>query len=247
MKKSIAEFEERKTRNALVNQQYAMTNINDLALILSESMEQMQQQMAQQMQGKQMCEKPGDNKPGGKGKPGQGKPGEGKPSLKGMPQQQQQLNEQMQQMQEQMKNGKNPSSKSFAKMAAKQAALRKALRKIQQQQKEKGKGSKTLKELIDGMNKIEEELVNKKLPSTMMKRQEEILTKLLEAEKAEREQGKEKKREAKSAIEKNKKLPPALEEYIKERNSQIKLYKAVSPLLTPFYKNKVENYFNNLN
>ena len=56
---------DRKKDNANTNQQFIMTSLNNLALMLDEVQQQMQQQMAQQMQGNQMCNKPG-NKPGGK-------------------------------------------------------------------------------------------------------------------------------------------------------------------------------------
>ena len=40
---------------------------------------------------------------------------------------------------------------------------------------------------MDAMDKVETDLVNKRLTNEMMKRQEQILSRLLEAEKAERE------------------------------------------------------------
>ena len=54
--------------NALVTQQYAMTGYNNLALMLSASLEQMQQEMKSQMQNKGKpkgeCKKPGGAKNG---------------------------------------------------------------------------------------------------------------------------------------------------------------------------------------
>lgn len=241
LKRSIEELEERRKRNATVEQQYTMTTLNDLALMLSEAMNQMQQQLSQQMPGQQMCEKPGQGKPG-KGKPGQG----GEPSFKGMQQMQQQMKEQLEQMQKMMKNGKMPGSEKFAKMAAKQAAIRKALREMQEKMQQKGKGSKELQDIINSMDKIEEDLVNKRLPGDMKKRQEDILTRLLEAENAERERDFDKKRESKTAANKERKMPPSLEEYLKKRQAQVEMYRTVSPSLTPYYKNLVESYFNEL-
>jgi len=65
IEESIDELEERKKAEAESSQRHAMKNVNDLALMLSESMEQMQQQMSGMMAGSQMCNKPG----GGGGKP----------------------------------------------------------------------------------------------------------------------------------------------------------------------------------
>jgi len=41
-------------------------------------------------------------------------------------------------------------------------------------------------------------------------------------------------------------MPPSLEEYIKKRESEIDMYKAVSPDLKPYYKFLVEEYFKSL-
>jgi len=41
-------------------------------------------------------------------------------------------------------------------------------------------------------------------------------------------------------------MPPSLEEYIKKRESEIDMYKAVSPALKPYYKFLVEEYFKSL-
>ena len=79
-----------------------------------------------------------------------------------------------------------------------------------------------------------------------MKRQQDILTRLLESAKAEREQEKDKKREAQAARQKERKMPPSLEEYIKKREAEIEMYKSVSPALKPYYKDLVEEYYNSL-
>lgn len=235
LNKGMDDLVERRKRNANGNQQRVMTGLNDLALMLSEVMEQMQQQMSGQMSGSQMCEKPG---------------GAGLPKMGEM---QEQLNQQMKEMMEQMQKGQNQGgkgangkagmSKEFAEMAAKQAAIRKALKEIAKTKKEAGDGSKELDKLIDEMDKTETDLVNKRLNSEMMKRQQDILSRLLESAKAEREQEKDKKREAQAAREQERKMPPSLEEYIKRREAEIETYKTVSPALRPYYKNLVEEYY----
>ncbi len=241
-KDGLSLLEDRKKSTAGVRQQRIMTGVNDLALMLSEVMQQMQQQMANQMQGSQMCQKPG----------------QGQPMMK-MGQQQQKLNEQMQQMMKDQegegqgkgkdgkgKKGKGKQSKAFAEAAAQQAAIRKALRDLQKKKMEQGKGSKELQKLIDEMDKVETDLVNKKLTNDMIKRQQDILTKLLEAAEAEREQEFENKRKSEAASKQEKKRPKALEEYLKKREAEVELYKSVSPNLKPYYKNLVEEYYNSL-
>ena len=244
IKNSITDLEDRDKRAASVNQQYAMTYVNDLALMLSESMNQMQQQMAQQMSGQQMCEKPGDGQDGEGNKPG--KPGN-KPGMGGLKQMQDQLNQQIEKMQQQMKNGQNPSSKDFAEMAAKQAAIRKALQDMKRQKQQNGKdGGKELQELMNQMDKTETDLVNKKLPNDINKRQQDILTKLLEHEKAEREREYNNERKSEQPKQTEPKIPPAMQDYLKQRKGQVEMFKTVSPALKPYYKNLVEEYFRSL-
>jgi hypothetical protein len=231
MKTAIDDLEERRKPQAADHQQRVMKNVNDLALMLNETMESMQQQMSGMMQGNQMCKNPG-NKPGGKPKD---KISEG----------QKQLNEQMKKMKEGLEKGKG-GSKEFAQMAAKQAALREALRKKQKELQERGKGDPQLQQILDEMNKVETELVNKKMTNEMMKRQQEILTRLLEHEKAEQERDWDNKRKSETAQQMERKLPPSLEEYIKKREAEIDQFKTVSPALKPYFKNLVEEYHKTL-
>ena len=238
MSKSLRELEERRTRQAARHQQTIMQYTNDLALMLSEVMEQMQQQMSNNMPGSQMCNKPG-----------QGKGNKGNKPMDKLTKGQKSLNDQMKQMKESLEKGKGGGSKEFAQMAAKQAALRKALRELKEQKQQQGQGGEQMKQLqdmIDQMNKVETDLVNKKLTNEMLKRQEEILTRLLEAENAEREKEKDEKRKSETALEQKRELPPSLKEYLKSREADIEMYKSVSPSLKPYYKFLVEEYFNSL-
>ena len=235
MRQSLTDLEERKKLEAGEHQQRSMKNVNDLALMLSEVMEQMQQQMSGMMAGNQMC-----NKPGGKG----GK--SGNVPMDKISNAQGELNKQMKRMKDAMKKGEGGSSKEFAQMAARQAALRKALKGKQDGMQQRGKGSKDLQDIIEEMDKVETDLVNKQLSNDLLKRQQDILTRLLEADKAEREREYDKKRKAESGIDKDRKMPPSLEEYIKKRESEIDMYKAVSPALKPYYKFLVEEYFKSL-
>ncbi len=234
MKTAMEDLEERRKPRAAEYQQRAMKNVNDLALILSETLEQLQQQMSNSMPGSQMC-----NNPGSKGKSGntpQDKLSEG----------QQQLNEQMRGMKEKMDGGGKVGSKEFAQMAARQAALRQALKEKQRKLSESGKGSKELEDAIQQMDKIETELVNKKLTNEMQKRQAEILTRLLEHEKAEREKEYENQRKAERPSDIARQVPPSLEEYLKKREQEIKPYQTISPNLKPYYKSLVEKYVQTL-
>ncbi len=249
--KGLKNLEERQVQQAYNRQQRVMTDVNDLALMLAESMEQMQESMAQSMPGSQSCEKPG-----GKGKSKSGGKSGNEPSDK-MSEGQEGLKEQMERAMENMKKqaegrkaGKQgsggTSSKEFAEMAQKQAELRKQLRDKQRKLQEQGKGSQELQGIIDEMNKVEEDLVNKRLTNQMLERQQDILTRLLEAEKAERQQDEDEKRKSETAQQIERTLPPALEEYLKQRAAQTDIYREVSPELKPYYRQLVERYFEEL-
>ncbi len=234
MRLGLEDLEERRKFQAADHQQRTMKNINDLALMLSEVMNQMQQQMSMMMSGSQMCTNPQNS-----GKQPQDKISQG----------QQKLNNDMRQMREQMqqKGGEGPSAKEFAQMAAKQAALRKALQEKQRKLQEQGKGgNKELQELVDQMDKTEIDLVNKRLTNEMLKRQQDIMARLLEHEDAERQQEFDEQRKSQAARDLQRRMPPALEEYIKKRKAEVEQYKTVSPTLKPYYKSLVEGYFNTL-
>jgi hypothetical protein len=231
----LEQLEERKKAQASEHQQRTMKNLNDLALMLSEVMNQMQQQMASMMPGNQMCNNPKDG--GGKS---------GRMPLDKITEGQQKVNEQMMQMLEGREQGKQGSSEEFARMAARQAALRKALRDLQQEKQQQGKGDPGLESIMEEMDKLETELVNKQLTNEMLKRQQEILTRLLEAERAEREREIDNERQAERARGKDRTLPPALEEYIRKREAEIESFRTASPILRPYYKFLVEEYYNAL-
>jgi hypothetical protein len=237
MDASIELLADRKTARGVENQRRSMTNVNDLALMLSESMKQMQEAAASGMPGAQMC-----TNPGGKGQSGKS----GKVPLDKISEGQEGLNDDMKGMGDKMKQGEKPSSKDFAQAAARQAALRKALQELQKEMQEQGKGSGGLNEIIDEMDRVETQLVNKRLDAEVMKRQQDILTRLLEAEKAERQREMDNKRKSEVADEKKKELPPALQEYLRKREAEVEMYKTTSPELRPYYRTLVDEYHRTL-
>jgi hypothetical protein len=234
LKNSIELLEDRQIPQSTDKQRRTMTNLNDLALMLSESMENMQKKQAGGMPGSQMCQKPG-NKGQKAGKMPMDKISEG----------QEGVGNGLQGIQEKMNNqGKEkPSAKEFAEAAAKQAALRKALQDMKKEKQEQGKGGNEYNDIIEMMDKMETDLVNKRLNSETLKRQKDILTRLLEAEKAERQRGEDEKRKSETANDMRQELPPALQEYLRKRNAEISSYKTVSPSLKPYYRQLVDEYY----
>jgi hypothetical protein len=129
-------------------------------------------------------------------------------------------------------------------MAARQEMIRRELQKMQEQRSKDGKkGLPGLGDLQKEMDKTEEDLVNKRLTDETIKRQQEIVTRLLESEKAEKEQDEEERRESKSADQKNAPAPPALEKYRALKEKETELLRTVPPSLNSYYRKKVKEYF----
>lgn len=219
---SLDAIRDREIKNITVNQQLAMTSMNNLALMLSDVAEQMQQQMAQQMAGDQQCSKP-KNKPGGKK----------------LSQMQQELNQQIQGLKKSGKQGKE-LSEELAKMAAQQEMIRQQLQEMEKGQNKPGDGK-----LEKMMEETEKDLVNKRLLNMSLARQEEIVTRLLKSEKAQRERDLDELREAEKAKQRENNAPAEFEEYLKEKEKQIELLKTISPAYSPYYKKEIKEYFEN--
>lgn len=260
--KSIQGFSTRNMPEIRVRQQYAMMHANNLAVMLSEALNQMQQEQQQQKS------KQGKGKP--KPKPGKGGKGSKPLTMSQIKKMQEELNKQLREgMNKQGENGKpkdeqgkqpggkpqggqnGMSSESFARMAAQQMAIRQQLQKMMQQmdakQKEGLGGNKMLEEMKQMMEQTEKELFNKKLTNEMLMRQQDILTRLLESEKAERKQEQEEKREAEQANEKPKPAPPAFEQFIQTKKREQELLETIPADMQPYYKEKAKSYFNKLN
>lgn len=241
--RSLEALHARNTGLATMYQQYIMTSVNNLALLLSEALNQMQQQQQQQkMKSNKSCK-------GGKCK----KPGDGKPSAKTMKQMQEQLNKKLEELKNQ-KDGKKPGkaqngqsmSEQLARLAAEQEALRKMLQQYGEEiQKETGKKDGNIDKMMKDMEKTETDLVNKIINSETLKRQQEILTRLLESEKAEKQRELDEKRESNEGKIQNYSNPNQFLEYNKLKSKEVELLKTVPPSLKQYYKNKVNEYFYN--
>ncbi|WP_291721300.1 DUF4175 family protein [Bernardetia sp.] len=259
MEQVTEEVKSRKNPRLLASrQQSVMTSINNLALMLNDVLEQMQQSMSSMGMGQP---KPSNQS--------------GSPSLSEM---QQSINQQIENLKKSGKSGRQ-LSEGLAKIAAQQEALRRALQKAMQQGKGKdgkeGKDGKkagkegqngmegengqdgnqdggtggnggNMSKMIKDMEKTEEDLVNKRLTQELIERQKQIMTRLLQSEKAERERDLDEKREAEQAKAKQRRVPPQFEEYFKQKEQQIELLKTIPPALSPYYKQQVNEYFKKL-
>ncbi len=241
--KAIESLADRRTADANRNQQYAMTSINNLALMLNEALEQLQRAQ-------------------NNARPGSGK-GKKKQNLSQLSKMQEQLNKNMQKAREQMKQAgqqqqgqqgqqrqgnKGQMSQQLAQMAKEQQMIRQAMREINRDLNKDGKGGLgNLDKLMKEMEQTEVDLVNKKIKQETINRQQEILSKLLEAEKAEREREQDTKRESKQGLDYAPNYSIKFQEYQRIKQKETELLKTVPNSLNLFYKIKVENYFKLLN
>ncbi len=239
---SLENLEDRFVPQARSRQQFVMTSINNLTLLLSEALQQMmQQQAAKPSDGS--CKKPGNKK------------GNSISQLKKM---QDELNKNMKKAKEGMKPGENKKGKQgnqgeqgmseqLAKMAAQQEFIRNELNKLNQQENKDGKNSLgNLEDIARQMEETEKDIVNRMITEETLKRQQEITTRLLESEKAERERDQDEQRkseEAKNAFQRN---PNGFDEYKRLKLKEMELLKTVPPSLNSYYRKKVNDYFQSI-
>ena len=209
----------------------------------------MQSQAQSQIPGMGSC-----NKPGGKGSP--------KPSAGNMKKLQQSLNQQIEALKKAMEEGgkkdgskKGKDGKSgpdgmggtggMSEQLVKLAAQQEALRQMMQELMNEGGGNPgQMKNTMKEMEQTETELVNKMITQETIKRQQEILTKLLDYEKAEKEREQDNKRESKEGKNEQNRNQNQFLEYNLQKQKEAELLKTLPPSLTPYYKHKVNDYFN---
>ena len=235
LEKSILNLEERFVSKANEQQQLAMTSANNLALMLSEALKQMQKDISQQSdsENKKMCNKP--NSTGG----------QGMKELKGM---QEELKKQLEKMlkEQKGKNGKGNKgmSKELAKMSAKQEMIKKRMQELRESFSNDLGLKQKIDQMIKEMEQTEEDIVNNNISEQTVFRQREILNKLLDAEKAEREKEEDEKRQSTEWLEEiSTKIFNPIKEYDIKKKNQEEILKTVPASLTPFYKKKVNLYF----
>lgn len=230
MDNSLDLLRRREPGRAVSEQQYAMTSQNELAVLLAEVLEQLQQQqmqMQQQQQGQgQSCPKP--------------KSGEGLPDISQM---QKQIGDRIQKLKGGQKTGRE-LSEELARLAAEQERLRQALREMEQKARQENNQEmgNQLREIQEQMEQQERDLVNKRVDPKTIERQKDIETRLLESEKAMREQKESPERESETGQNTEHALPPAIEEYLREKARQMELLERIPPQLRPYYQQKVSEY-----
>ena len=234
---AMKEMNEMTLTSATSRQQRAMMSMNNLALMLSESLNEMNESM---MESSGSCSKPKDSK----------KPSKGKQSMKNMKDLQEQLGKQLEQlrkeMQQKQQDGKPQQSMSeeFARMAAEQEMLREGMQKMLEEMKKEGlTGDDGINEIIKDMEKLEEDLVNKKISNQTMKRNRDILSRMLKAQNAQEEREKEEKRKSEEFRGSFERRNIDELEYQENLKKQQEFLKMNSIEYQPFYREKINDYF----
>jgi len=213
---------ERKKSNASAEMQLSMTSMNNLSLMLNDHFQMMMEMMS---------------------KPGKGK-GKKKGKNPGLAEMQRQLNEQIEQIKNGQKGGRE-LSEELARMAAEQERIRKALQNLQEKLDEQN-GQIFGGDIPAKMEQTEIDLVNKQITEQTIRRQKEILTRLLEAEKSMREQEMDPERKGETAKDYEKDIPKAFREYLRMKERESELLRSVPLKMYPYYKKEAEQYLQRL-
>jgi len=258
---ALSSLENRRIGQARVAQQYAMTNANNLALMLDETLRNL---MQMQSQGQQS----GSGSPSPTGKPqsqgrgsspgqmmkdiitGQQQLGKGMSQMQGKGDQGGQQGQSGQQQGQQGQNGKesggngNQQAEKLAELAQQQAQLRQMMQDVSGMLNSQGNGQNAglIKEIQKAMNQNEVDFVNRRLNSELIKRQQKIMTRLLQAQDAIRNQETDNKRLAETAKDIHPPMPPELKAVLEQRKAFLESYQTIPATLNPFYKQMTDKY-----
>jgi hypothetical protein len=225
MDRAVEEMVERRGPQAVAYQKSAMTNLNELALLLSDLMQNLQNQqsgvggMSMQQMIEQLQQMAGD---------------------------QQQLNEQIQQMLNEMQGARlSPDAQQrLEQMARQQEALRRQLEEMGQDAPSAADQLLgDLEQIARQMEESIEEMQQRSVDSRTVRRQQEILTRLLNAQRSIRERGKERRREGRTGEDVARESPSELTP--DERADQLRreLLDALESGYSADYEELIRRYF----
>ena len=172
--------------------------------------------------------------------------------MKDMKDLQQQLGEQLKKMQQQMQQQQQDGmpmqtmSEELARMAAEQEMIRQGMQQILEEMKQNGiLGDDGINQIIKDMERLEEDIVNKRITNQTIRRNKDIMSRMLKAENAQQEREKEEKRKSDEykGPEKSHNIDELrYEESIRKQQDFLR----TNPIeYQPFYKQKINEYFFN--
>ena len=167
-----------------VHQKSIMKSVNDLVLMLQESLKDMNSNSSGNGGN---CKKSGKNK---------------KPGMGAMKKKQESFKKSLQDMIDGLKDGEKGSkgkqgmSKQLSKMLSEQEKMQQMLQQLMQSGQVGQQTNEVLKEIGKLLDKNIDDIIRRNISDQMLNRQQSILNRMLEAEKAEQEREKDDKREA---------------------------------------------------
>ncbi|WP_299714315.1 DUF4175 family protein [uncultured Tenacibaculum sp.] len=259
---SLENFTESRFRNGITNQRYVMTSANELANMLSNTLDAMQNAQPGSGSGKgkkgssfslpdiiQKQEslmdkmKQGMKKNGKDGKPKEGEngqPKDGKNGKKG-----QKSDKQGQQKGEGQAGENDDLNGELYEIYKEQSKLRQQLQDAINKNGKggNGEGKKALRE----MEQLENEILEKGFNQSTLQRMQRLNYQLLKLDKATFEQGREKKRKSNTNLQQYNRNRIKELEFKKQYYNQTEILNRQSLPLQQNYKKKVQEYFNNKN
>jgi len=226
---SAEKIEQKMRLGTMREQRYILNSTNILALYLDELKDQLQKQMASSGSGKGKMNK--------------------KKQMGKMKSSQESFKQMLKEMLKQMKNGKMNSSsynKKIVKMLREQEIFNKLLEEFQNGKNISPETNKKLKEIKNMNEQNIKDLINKKIDNNLLERNQKILTRLLEAENADKERDKKKKRESKQAKDVKIIIPNELKNEFEKSLKNKDILEKSNLKLKNYYKNLTKEYFINL-
>lgn len=231
--KAMQMYQEQRTYNANVAQRDAFKHTNNLILLLAESLkniENSQGQGAGESSKRRKKNKENNN-----------------PSLSDLRKSQESLKNQMRNILNQMSKGNNEQiNQQIVKSLIQNELYQHMLDQIMYGSDIDAQTAKLLQEIKNMMEKNHSDLSNKNISVQTIMRQQNIVTKLLEAENSENERDKDNERKSEKGKNIDRKTPNNLKEEIKFEKNIDFLYQN-NIRLNSFFKTKFEEYLNSIN
>jgi hypothetical protein len=226
-------FQEERFKSIQVNQQDIMQSINELILLLNESLDQMDSNSGMGGSCKKQSKK-------------------SKPGMSGMKKKQQSMKKSLQQMIDQLKKGSQSGKgqKKMSEQLSKMLGEQEKLQQMLQQMMQSGDVGQTTKQMLQEINKMVDrnidDIIHRNINDNLIRRQNQIMNRMLEAEKAEEEREKDKKRESEQPNNYKISNPEEIFQYKEEHKLQKGIIDKEKLPLKYFYQRKYDKYLNDV-
>ena len=226
MERATESLVERTSRSAGVHQRAGMTHLNELGLMLSDLLDQLMNQAGggsgDGMSAQQMAQQ-----------------------LQQMAQDQQRLNSEIQQMLNDAAGDRLTSDmqERLRQKAAQQDAIRRQLRQLSRDPAARDNLMNELNRIADQMQETIEELQERGASRPTIERQQQILTRLLEAEKSLQEREQDERRRGQTGEDVTRESPPEVQRSEEMERLRRDLLRALESNYAPDYQSLIRRYF----